>query len=91
MPTRKNSETVSSDPGEYFTRLKLRWGRAPDPTREFKDSLGVTNAPYLDYIFCSHWDHDHMGYMDCVIRQLDSLNVGTYAPAENYGFSPYNY
>ncbi len=26
---------------EYFTRLKLRWGRAPDPTREFKESLGV--------------------------------------------------
>lgn len=26
---------------EYFTRLKLRWGRAPDPTREFKESLSV--------------------------------------------------
>jgi cellulose synthase operon protein C len=26
---------------QYFTRLKLHWGRAPDPTREFKDSLGV--------------------------------------------------
>ena len=25
----------------YFTRLKLHWGRAPDPTREFKESLGV--------------------------------------------------
>ena len=25
----------------YFTRLKLRWGRAPDPTREFKESLAV--------------------------------------------------
>ncbi|MGO9765026.1 MAG: tetratricopeptide repeat protein [Myxococcaceae bacterium] len=26
---------------EYFTRLKLHWGRAPDPTREFKESLSV--------------------------------------------------
>ncbi len=26
---------------EYYTHLKLRWGRAPDPTREFKDSLAV--------------------------------------------------
>jgi cellulose synthase operon protein C len=26
---------------EYFTRLKLHWGRAPDPTREFKESLAV--------------------------------------------------
>jgi cellulose synthase operon protein C len=25
----------------YFTHLKLHWGKAPDPTREFKDSLGV--------------------------------------------------
>jgi tetratricopeptide (TPR) repeat protein len=26
---------------QYFTHLKLRWGRAPDPTRDFKESLGV--------------------------------------------------
>jgi cellulose synthase operon protein C len=26
---------------QYFTHLKLRWGRAPDPTKEFKESLGV--------------------------------------------------
>jgi len=26
---------------QYYSRLKLRWGRAPDPTREFKDSLNA--------------------------------------------------
>jgi cellulose synthase operon protein C len=26
---------------QYFTHLKLHWGRAPDPTKEFKESLGV--------------------------------------------------
>ncbi|HXX30763.1 MAG TPA: tetratricopeptide repeat protein [Myxococcaceae bacterium] len=26
---------------QYYARLKLRWGRAPDPTREFKESLAA--------------------------------------------------
>jgi len=26
---------------QYYSRLKLRWGRAPDPTREFKESLNA--------------------------------------------------
>ena len=43
-----------------------------------KDSVGAVNTPYLDYLFLTHWDHDHAGFADAVIRRLDSLNVASY-------------
>ncbi|HTY09092.1 MAG TPA: Ig-like domain-containing protein [Candidatus Edwardsbacteria bacterium] len=43
-----------------------------------KDSLGAANTPYLDDLFLTHWDHDHAGYIDVVVRHLDSLNGNAY-------------
>jgi beta-lactamase superfamily II metal-dependent hydrolase len=43
-----------------------------------KDSLGASNARYLDYTFMSHYHDDHGGGLDEVISRLDSLRVGAY-------------